>query len=74
MSGINSVSGPSTGFSLEPKTGVKGNSQGPSFMDALRDTYAKETGKLVGTNLPGDKGTIYSANPRQLLSFHSTVV
>ena len=51
MLDINSVSGPSTGFSLEPKTGVKGNSQGPSFMDALRDTYAKETGKLAHASL-----------------------
>ncbi|MFA6169508.1 MAG: hypothetical protein WCW67_02480 [Candidatus Margulisiibacteriota bacterium] len=43
----------------------------PDFLDALKQTFAKETGKLVGTKLPGDNGVIFSPNPQNLLSFNS---
>ncbi len=37
-------------------------------MEALKETFAKETGKLVGTKLPGDSGVIFSPNPQNLFS------
>ena len=39
-----------------------------NFLEALKETFAKETGKLVGTKLPGDSGVIFSPNPQNLFS------
>ena len=40
-----------------------------NFMDSLRETFAKETGKLVGAKFPGlPSGVIFSPNPQTFLS------
>ncbi len=70
---FNSFIGPTSGSSYEPKAASTNGSGGPSFMDALRDTFARETGKLTAINLPGDQGQVFSSNS-SILSTHSTVV
>ncbi len=70
---FNTFIGPTSGLSYEPKASTANGSGGPSFMDALRDTFARETGKLTAINLPDDKGQVYSSN-QDVLTTHSTVV
>ncbi|MBU0630165.1 MAG: hypothetical protein KKC80_04505 [Candidatus Margulisbacteria bacterium] len=50
---------------------IKGASSAQeNFLEALKATFAKETGKLVGTKLPGDRGVVFSPNPQTLLSLN----
>jgi len=65
-SSINSFIGPTSGLSYEPKAPGPVGAGGPNFMDALRDTFAKETGKLTGISLPNLPGhldnTVFTPN------------
>ncbi len=70
---MNSLIGPASGLSYEPKTSSTNGSGGPSFMDALRDTFARETGKLTAISLPGEQGQVFTSN-QNILSTLSTVV
>jgi hypothetical protein len=63
---VDKIIGSSFNFSFPSKAAPAGND---NFMDSLKEIFAKETGKLVGTNLPGlQNGVIYSPNPQTLLS------
>ncbi len=57
-SSVNNFIGPTSGLSFEPKAAGANGAGGPNFMDALRDTFARETGKLTGISLPNLPGNI----------------
>ncbi|MDD5593553.1 MAG: hypothetical protein PHG97_02270 [Candidatus Margulisbacteria bacterium] len=73
MAAINNIIGPRFDLSVKPKAQKTANE---NFMDALRDTFAKQTGKLVGTKIPGmrDDGVVFSPNPQNLIQFAKTSI